>query len=333
VRGTAWNADFSAATDFYASTGTGALASGSQSAAITAGHVHVGFRILNNTGGVSTYLGESGANYLKITNWRANAIAAATVSPRQVIASLVATHTAAVNPTQLSGSLVMINDSGVDLPNETYEDRMPGDIIEYLASLGDTATPANLYEAGVWEDQVVQVRNRNTATRPMWYVDLASVDIEQTIETLRNSAYAVYPSTDGRTLRTDTVTEAQAQQRYGLVRREAIRTQTTVVGWANIFRDVFVNDRKVIRPRASVRYNWVYDAAGNRWPAFVVRAWDRMTIRNLPPIASAEVDRLRTFVVRETSYDALSNMGEAVPEETAPRLALHERRLGAGVVR
>jgi hypothetical protein len=75
----------------------------------------------------------------------------------------------------------------------------------------------------------------------------------------------------------------------------------------------------------------VYDAAGGRWPLWMARSGDTVTIRNLPPTLSAEVDRVRTFRIGRTEYECDSDTLRVEPEESLPRLEMMVARAGERV--
>ena len=75
----------------------------------------------------------------------------------------------------------------------------------------------------------------------------------------------------------------------------------------------------------------MYDAAGGRWPLWMARSGDTITIRNLPPTLSLDVDRIRTFRIAETAYSCDTDVLSVTPELPRPSLEVMVARLGAGV--
>ena len=57
-----------------------------------------------------------------------------------------------------------------------------------------------------------------------------------------------------------------------------------------------------------------------------------MTIRNLPPTLSTAIDRIRTFRVSETRYDAMTNTLTVIPESPTPRVEIMLARQAVGAV-
>jgi hypothetical protein len=55
-------------------------------------------------------------------------------------------------------------------------------------------------------------------------------------------------------------------------------------------------------------------------PLYAMRAGDTVTMRNLPPTLSTAVDRIRTFTVGETSYDAAEDRLDIAPSDPVPTL-------------
>lgn len=212
----------------------------------------------------------------------------------------------------MSSSAVLLQDPGVTLA-EVYEDRYPVEILDRLCSLGDTDTPPRLWEAPVWEGRLLAFRPRGDAARE-WYIDVSEPSIERTLDDLANSVYAVYQ--DGGNARTLTATSADAASasRYGLTRRLPVRVQTQDATLAESVRDAFLDDHKAPPARGAVRLRELYDRAGVRYPAFVARSGDTITLRNLPPTLSTDIDRIRTFRIKETEYEAEADELTVQPE-------------------
>lgn len=228
-------------------------------------------------------------------------------------ASIVST----LNSSQLSSSTALIQSPGLDLTDESYEDAAIGDVLTHLASLGDNQSPPRQWEVGVYEDRKLFFRPQGSASRA-WYVDATDLSVVRTLEDLANSSYAIYADANGRALRTAPVGDAASQARYGLVRRTAISADTTSATQAGVQASAALADTKDPKPRATIQFEAVYDAAGARYPLWLVRAGDTMTIRNLPPNISTSIDRIRTFRITHTSYDAVADTLEVEPE-AAPR--------------
>ena len=146
-------------------------------------------------------------------------------------------------------------------------------------------------------------------------MDVDDLGVDSTLETLINSTYAVYQDANRRTLRTATADDESSQAQYGIVRRTAVRVRTTSEAQAEKHRDAKLDDGKSIKPRSSLIPEYLMDATGVVYPKWIARAGDTLTIRNLSPSLSQEIDRLRAFLLAETVYDALSNQIQPVPEE------------------
>ncbi len=266
---------------------------------------------------------DTGAIYLKITNLRL------TTAGSTVMADAIASDLLTLAPA-LNTTTALIQSPGLDLPNEIYQDMLPADILDHLVALGDSQTPPRRWEWGVYDNQRLCFRPRASAGRD-WSVDVATLDVERTIDTLHNSVYATYQDASGYTLRTpvnsDTVSLAQA----GLKRQTVVATQTSSATLAQTERDTALNDGKQPPPRASLSFTALYDAGGARWPVWACRAGDTATIRNLPPTLGGAIDRIRTFVVSGTDYDADTNQLTAVPELPLNTLDVLVARLAAGV--
>lgn len=335
VPSSTWRARLSSATEAFGSLTAewdlaAGTASGSATVTLTSPNPRLLFSMWYDSGSPTTYSGETGAAYLKITNLRINGQPSATFSAGSIALYLLA-YINGINANQLSSSTALIQSAGLpDLTDEVHEDAWPADILDHLAALGDNQTPPRQWEAGVWENRILHFRPRGTGARA-WFVDVAALEVQRTLELLRNSAYATYQEAGGRKLRTAVSADTDSIARYGLTRRAKISAQTTSSTQAGIQRDAYLEDNADPKPRAGLEFYEVYDGGGARWPLWLPRSGDTFTIRNLPPGVSADVDRLRTFRLSETRLIIDENRLEVIPEEPRPTLETLLARRGAGL--
>lgn len=284
-------------------------------------NMYVGQRLVMNSGGAASEsvvvlsIGSSTQfNATFVNNYTSGqAVQGHIIYADQIVGYLAAGVVAVLNPSQLSTNTALIQSPGLDLQDEVYEDAVVGDVFTRLASLGDNQTTPRMWEVGVWENRALFFRPQNTASRA-WFVDATDLQIARTLEDLANSVYAVYKEAAGRLLRTAVTSDATSVARYGVTRRAAISADTTSATQAGVQQAAALADRKDPKPRASIQFDAVYDAAGARYPLWLVRAGDTMTIRNLPPNISTAVDRIRTFRISHTSYDAIADTLQIEPE-------------------
>jgi hypothetical protein len=243
-----------------------------------------------------------------------NAVQGFRILADEIAEDMLASYINVLNPSQLSNSTGLIQSPGLDLLNESYEDADMASILTHLASLGDTT--GNQWEVGVYEGQTLFFRPQGSGRA--WYVDATDLSIVRTLEDLRNTARAAYKDASGRTLRTTAASDSASIARYGVLRADTIAADTSSAALAGVIRDTDLADLKDPKPRATIRFEAVYDASGARYPLWLVRADDLMTIRNLPPNISTSVDRIRTFYLTHTSYDAFADTLDVEPE-VAPR--------------
>lgn len=269
--------------------------------------------------------GETGSTYFACTNVRAQGTTSASVYADEIARALVA-FINGINSTQLQSSTALIESPSVDLQNAIYEDEYPADILTRLAGYGDAS--GNTWEVGVWEDKYLHFRERGSQGRT-WYVDAADLEVDRSMAELYNSAYAVYQEASGRSLRTSTSAASTQVSRYGITRRAAVGVSTTGSAQAGYYRDTFLTDKKDAKPRVGIKVSAIYDAAGGRWPLWAPRSGDTVVIRNLPPTLSSEIDKIRTFRILETEYDADSDTIEITPEAPRPALDVLVARQGA----
>lgn len=302
-------------------TGDGTNQTGSHSETITSGKEIVVIEIVNNTGGNYTSTADTGDWFARITGIRMKSKSAT------VLASDIATHLVSfingVNSDQLSSSDVLIEATTTDLEDEIYEDQLPGDILDRLALLHN-------FEVGVWEDRLLHFRERDTENRH-WYVDVTRiVNLERSLEEIRNSAYATYRDANGRKLRTSVANNTESQDRFDLIRRGFVNVQTTSQTEAETHRDAFLTDRADFAVRAEIEFVRLYDQGGAEYPLYMMRAGDRVTMRNLPPNISTDIDEIRTFLAGRTEYDALNDELALEPRTPTPTLVnlVAKRRAG-----
>lgn len=269
-----------------------------------------------------------------VATFAANYLATATVQAQvvygdEIISSLVST-VAALNSTQLSSSTTNIQSPALDMMDESYEDLKPADIIDYLASRGDSQTTPRMWEAGIGHGQIAYFRPRLSASRE-WFVDVTSLELARTLDILTNSSYALYEDAADRPLRTPIASDSQSVTHLGLTRRAPAPASTTSATQAAVQRDTLIANSKNPRPRASVQFEAVYDASGGRYPLYMVRAGDTLTVRNVPPSVSSSYDLIRTFRVTHTNYSLLTRTLEIEPEIAPPTLASQIASVAASV--
>lgn len=248
------------------------------------------------------------------------------------IAKDIVSQISALNSTQLSSSTALIQSPGLDLTDEAYEDAVPADVLTHLVELGDSQAAPRQWEVGVWTGRALHFRPRGDAARA-WYVDVTDLGIARTLEDLINSSYAMYQDANSRVLRTTNNTDSASVSRYGITRRAGLTADTTSSIQAGVQRDAQLADHKDPLPRASVAFDAVYDAVGARWPLYLVRSGDTITIRNLPPTISTTIDRIRTFRISHTVYGLDTRSLEIELEVPPPRLATLLARRAEGIKR
>lgn len=274
--------------------GDGTQQTGSVNETITAGKKLAAIVIYNTTGSNYTNSSEDGAWYAKITNIRVKTDGSTVLASD--IAAALSTYVNGVNAGQLSSSSALIEATATDLEDELYEDALPADILDRLADLHN-------FEAGVWEGQRLHFRQRGSASRS-WQVDVTRiVDLQRSLEEIRNSAYGIYRDAGGRVLRTAAADDDASIDRYGVTRRGTVNVQTTSQTEAETHRDAFLSDRADFAVRANIEFDKVFDEHGIEHPLYMMRAGDQVTMRNLPPNVSVDIDNIRTFRVGRTEFN------------------------------
>jgi hypothetical protein len=332
ARASSWDAGFTSeqVSDLTTTGGTNAAWPNTNSATWTlaASRTMLGFEIFNGSGSPYTMAGETGSFKLHVTNIRIT-YAAPPIYASTIVADLAALVNYG-NSAQLSSSTLLVESPGTDLTDQVFEAITPADILTSLAALGDSATPPNVFEAGVWEGQVLHFRQRGKYGRA-WYVDASALEIERTIDTLYNRVIASYTGDSGINKRTAHADNNASMLRYSLVRQHILNVDTSDITQAGVYRDASLQDTKDPAPRVAVTFDKLYDASGGLWPMWYCRSGDTITIRNLPPTVSADVDRIRTFRVSETSYEANTNILSVTPELPQNRVEVLLARKEAGL--
>ena len=288
----------------------GTVRTGSQSLTF-AGCDSLIFTLRDNSATPVTFTGETGDTHLKITNIRIKTTTAASVLASDIAADLV-TFANGVNSAQISAGSLLIDATSTDLEDELYEDLWPADVLNRLALLHE-------FEAAVWEGQRLQFRSKGQGES--WYVDVTRiVQLQRSLENLKNSAYGVYKDPNGRILRTAVADDAASQTRFDIVRRGLVRVQTTSQTEAETHRDVWLTDRVDFSTRATIEFERLYDASGAEIPLYMLRTGDSVTMRNLPPMLSADIENIANFRVGETEYNAATNELSLTPEAAIPTL-------------
>lgn len=275
------------------------------------------FVIDNNSGSTATFTAEEGTAYLHITNMRVVTQTLGASIDNATVAADMVTTIAATNSNQISTSTSLINSTGVGLTEAVYEDANMADVLQQLADQGDSS--GNKYEVGVYLNKQLYFRQKGSAGRT-WYVDIDELDLERTIDTLVNSAYTSYKDANDVTVRSSISADSASIARYGLTRRSYVQIDTTSSTQATAARTALLTDQASPLPKARISFSHVYNANGGQYPLYFVRAGDSITIRNLPPNLGSNVDRIRTFRISETSYNASSNTLDVTPEAPLPTL-------------
>ena len=257
-----------------------------------------------------------------------NAVQGFRVTADEIAAHMVSSFNT-INPTQLASGTGQIQATGLDLLNETYEDvTIAADVLTRLAGLG--GSDGLPWEAGIYEDRRLFFRPQGSASRA-WYVDATDLQIARTLEALANAVRATYSDANGRALSNAAVLDATSRARYGLLRAAIASADTTNATLAATIGSTLLADRSDPLPRATIQFDAVYDIGGARYPLWLVRSGDTITIRNLPPNLSTSVDRIRTFYVTHTSYNVFADTLDVEPELPPTTLEVMLARQSEGI--
>ena len=265
-------------------------------------------QVYNNTGSNYTNTAETGDYYAIATSLRCTATDASIYASD--IAAALATYAANLNSGQIAARSIVA--TSTDLQDELYEDMRPADILDDLAG-------RHTYEWGVDARQVFYFRPRGTVGRN-FFVDAAALELERSAGEVWNKIYATYQDANGRTLRTNSATDATSITAFGLTRTESVRARTTSATQAETVRDTRLAQAADYAIRARVTFDRLYDAAGNERPLHALAAGDQVTIRNLPATATTDIENIATFRVDYSNYDAAANALDLEPDTPTPTL-------------
>lgn len=295
--------------------GNGGTQTGSQTLTISATD-RLTFTLFYNAASAA-YTGETGDTYLRITGLKVKTHDG-DITPGLIVQDMIDLVTA-INAGQLSENNQGVEDSGLVLDNEVYEDLTPADILTGLAKLGDDSSPPSPYGAAVWTGQALRFNLIGDNSRT-WYVDAEEVIVERSLDGSYNSVYSTYNGSLGSTGRTAAAEDAAGIERSGLTRQTAVRVNSGSESFAENVRDLTLETVKATRVRADIKTHGIYNETGVKYPLYSVRAGDTMILRNLPPDTFPGIDQIRSFRVLSTRYDCDRDELTPVPDEALNRL-------------
>lgn len=266
--------------------------------------------LLRFTAPATTLTDETGDVFMAFSAIRVSGSSSGTVTPAMIAADMI-DAVRDDNPDWLSSDLSQIRTATIDLEEREATDANMADLLDNLAAAGDPATGLP-WEWRVDDDLRLRLQPKGTDGRA-WFVDVETLTIEQTIETLTNQNYYTAKASTG-IVRSATLTDHASVNRAGLVRRTALNLEGIPAAWMDAYQSAYLTDHAEPPPRAEIAVTEVFDQHGIRWPLNMVKAGDTITIRNLPPTLTRVIDRLRTFRIAETRYNAMSDELTIVPE-------------------
>ncbi len=318
------NHDFSGTNLETTVTGTGSQITGTINITLSPAKPRVTVEVFNNTGSNSTITSKTGTEYAKLTAVRVNNTTALSTITADLIVDDLVSHINGINSNQLRADTSLVETTSTDLRDEVYQDEWPADILDRLALLHD-------YETGVWEERRLHFRPEGDRAQE-WQVDLTQiVEVERDLDQLVNSAYATHKNGHDENERTATADNAASQQRADITRRDFVRVDSTSSTEADTHRDTFLADRQDLIIRARIEFSRLYDKYGVEHPLYAVRSGDEITIRNLPPTLSTDIDNIRTFIIGEVEIDMAAQTAVVTPRQPVPSLETLIARREAGL--
>jgi hypothetical protein len=237
----------------------------------------------------------------------------------EIVDDLIST-VSALNSTQLQPDTTQVTSPALDLFNESYADQPPSAILDHLIGLGDNQATPSPWEWGVTGLRQLYYRVAGSVGQT-WYVDVTALEVQRSLDTVFNSAYAIYQEASGRTLRGAVATDAASVTQRAITRTHAVSATTTSLTQANVQRDASLADDADPPPRFGITFTAVYNSVGGRAPLWMPRAGDTIVIRNLPPTISVAIDQVRTFRIARTTCDLIARTLTVEPLVPLPRMA------------
>lgn len=233
------------------------------------------------------------------------------------IAADVASFVNSVNSDQLSASGTLSTMS-LDLADLIYEDATPSEALNDLCTKSGDGT---VWETGV-DSGVLYLRPRGQLARA-WLIDVDTIALTTSLADVINSAYAVYESVSGETVRSAVGADTTSIATAGITRRRSVSAKASSATQATAERDALLADKATPGARATLpNITALYDLYGNRWPLWEANAGrgDTITIRNIAPEVASGLEARLTFRLSRTTYDRESDT--LTVELEAPRPGL-----------
>lgn len=286
-----YDSAWGSASQIWSLTGDGTTQAGSVSITVASKSILLIYFYRLSSG---TYTNDTGVHNANITNIRIKTTSSSTVLASAIASALVA-YVNGVNSSQLNSSTALIEATTDDLQDEIYEDAVPSDILDRLALLHG-------YEVGVRKDRMLFFRPKGSAGRH-WYINATRVtDFGKDISQVFNEVYGIYQDANGRTLRTAVAANEFQKEAMGITRRQSVQLQTTSSTQAEAHRDARLDDIDNLNVAATIEFDRLFDAFGNRHNEYEMNAGDMVTIRNLPLPTGSIVDKLREFRLAGTQW-------------------------------
>lgn len=250
---------------------------------------------------------------------------------KAIFASLIA-NTSAYN--FVSSVTSNIDETFFDLANEKTINEYPDSILDRMANLGDNRENPNLvdnvstrFEVGYRNRMPFFKSKKNIANE--WRVNINDLKISRSLNDMRNRIWTL---SNGKY--TDELNsfaqDSLSMENYG-TRGVIINSGSSIAKVAEKQAKSTLKDKANPIPRASITFSRVYMRSGVRAPLTRVRGGDTITIQNLPVGFGTIIDKLRTFRILRTQYDAIANTITVEPESLPPELEFLLGRLGEGV--
>lgn len=274
------------------------------------------------------FAGSTADAYVQISNLLLKATPERVVSSEIIGQMIAGSDDIARQAPQLSSDLSFVTPSGntVEMRKAIFAATTVQEIINNLAATSD-ATVSRAWFGAVWDGRRLYFGPRIT-DQVKWYITKANlgdagISLERGLQGFWSVVQSFY--VDGNDIVQSVPPISDPAFKDGV---PVERWQTLDLGSLPLTteaRDAYLEDFKIAQPSTELEIRgWVQNAAGVDEPLWRVRAGDVIQIVDLLPgryfRLSDAIDPLRTFFIRETTYDASTGVLNIAPAWPAERL-------------
>lgn len=234
----------------------------------------------------------------------------------QVIRHIVSTYGGVSNV--ISNNTGGIDNTDIDRSTYVAWGVPMSDPLKEAVKLGDRS--GNQWGLYLDDDLRMNFKQASTISTKVWYVYIDELDIRRLLESLNTVIVVFFKLQYGNDQRSNGASNANATERYGVTRVGLINNNdTTSETEANYIRDTALADRSIMAAQTEIRTSYIIGSNGAVPGFYEIRPWDKCVIANLPPSTSPTIDRIRSFLISETSINEKGEL-RIIPSLPIPKL-------------